>query len=99
MKRATTEMLNSTNMRQRPTLPPLTPEIPERKSVGVLTLPEAHAEVYNLKRILAAERRTSQRILRGMGEHLQRLEESLIQVRALYIEQVAPRPEPSERRS
>ena len=83
----------------RPAQPPLTPEIPERKPVGTLTLPEAHAEIFNLKRILAAERRTSGRILRGMGEHLQLLQDTLDDVRQLYIQQIAPKPEPAERRS
>jgi hypothetical protein len=75
-----------------PAIQPLTPEIPERKPVGTLTLPEAHAEIFNLKRILAAERRTSGRILRGMGEHLQLLQDTLDDVRQLYIQQIAPKP-------
>lgn len=37
--------------------PAITPEPPERKTVGRLTLEEAHAEVFNLKRLLASERR------------------------------------------
>jgi len=82
-----------------PAIQPLTPEIPERKPVGTLTLPEAHAEIFNLKRILAAERRTSGRIMRGMGEHLQLLQDTLDDVRTLYVSTIAPKPQPSERRN
>jgi hypothetical protein len=81
----------------RPAVPPLTPELPLRPAVGVLTLPEAHAEVLNLRRILAAERRTNQRIQRGMGEHLERIQSTLDSVRQMYMSSIALKPGPSER--
>jgi hypothetical protein len=76
------------------TSPALTPE--PRPPVGQLDRIGAIAEIVNLRRILAAERRTNQRIQKGMGEYLETLQSTLSAVRGLYLAEVAPKPGPLE---
>jgi hypothetical protein len=81
----------------RPALPPLTPEPPERKPVGTLTLEEAHAEVINLKRLLTAERRRNAAIENVLLKHLAETELKADAARTAFFEAQALAMRPSER--
>jgi len=74
-------------------LAPLTPDFTRTTTpTGTVTRDEAIAETMNLKRILAAERRTNQRAQKALTDALDSAQSALSGAREAYLSAVTPRP-------
>jgi nucleosome binding factor SPN SPT16 subunit len=64
-----------------------------------MTREELIAQNFDLKRITSAERRRHAAVERVFVQSLDELQTALDDVRILYVQTIAPKPVPSERRS